>query len=325
MNAPYRDLGEVADRIAMEKGILLNEDDERFLDFVAQDADAGRIQTSDEFGDALMDRMFNQPKIVGPALRMRKFDDKLRFPPGQVTIWFGANGSGKSLITTQVALDMAMQDEYPFIISLEMAPISTLHRMVKQSAGTDRPSREWAQAFIRWSQARVWIYNKREIKSVDKLLNLCLFAARRLGVKQIFIDSLMKCVKGTDDHDGQKQFVEKCTNLAAAAGVHVHIVHHIRKPENDDTIPNKYDARGAGEIIDMVDAAVAVWRNKKKERARQAGQPLDDKGFDVVLAIEKNRHIEFEARVGVNYIPGAQAYTDVAHPIKYPELEDWLE
>jgi twinkle protein len=312
----YVPLGSVVDKL------LLSEDDPDFLAAVESSEDIARLQTADTFGAELMHRLFEQPAIVGTALRIPKLEDKVRFPPKQVTLWYGINGHGKSLITSQVALDMALEGEPVLIASFEMSPIATLARMVKQSAGSGNPTRNWAEAFLAWAHGRVWIYNQRDQVPTKRLLDLCRYAAIKHGIKHIVIDSLMKCVRGEDDYDGQKSFVESLCRLAQGADVHVHLVHHVRKGGDESEMPNKFAVKGSGAITDQVDCCIGVWRNKVKEEKRRNGKEYSEDSPDAVLIIDKNRHIEWEGKVGLYYLPGAQAYTDLrGKPIRY-EFDD---
>ncbi len=315
----YRSIAQLAD------SLVLSENDPDFLQLVEQGDDFIKLQTADHFREELVDRIFNGPKIIGTPCRIQKLEDKLRFPPGQVTLWYGVNGHGKSLITSQIALDLAFAEEAVLMFSFEMAPLATLHRMVKQSAGSDNPSRRWVEAFLNWAHARIWVFNHRGQASTKNILAMARYAAARCEVKHVFIDSLMKCVKGEEDYDGQKAFVDECCKLALAAGVHVHLIHHVRKGQDENSYPSKFDIKGSGSISDQVDCAVGVWRNKRKEQKRQNGAPVEDTEPDAVLLIEKNRHIEWEGKVGLYYVPGAQAYTEVrGRPMQYP-LNDWME
>jgi twinkle protein len=225
-----------------------------------------------------------------------------------------------------MALDMAMLGEPVLICSFEMAPVATLVRMIKQSASTGAVTRRWAEAFLSWAQSKVWVYNKRGQASSEKLLRLAAFAAERHGIKHVFIDSLMKCVAGEDDYNGQKDFVDQCCVLAMAAGVHVHLVHHIRKPSDETQMFSKFDVKGSGAIVDQVDCAIGVWRNKRKEEKRRQGKLAEDEESlpDAVLIVDKNRHIECEGKFGLYYVPGAQSYTDFrGRPVRYDLGEHW--
>ena len=54
-------------------------------------------------------------------------------------------------------------------------------------------------------------------------------------------------------------------------GVHVHVVVHIRKLDDEGKIPGKFDIKGTGGLTDMVDNVLIIWRNKKKEKLLRAG------------------------------------------------------
>ncbi len=96
--------------------------------------------------------------------------------------------------------------------------------------------------------------------------------------------------------------------------VHVHLIHHSRKLSDENTIPGKMDSKGSGAIVDQVDQCFTVWRNKKKEQQKQAGKEVDEKMPDAFVVCDKNRHGEWEGKVGLFYIPGACSYTE--HPNK---------
>ena len=99
----------------------------------------------------------------------------------------------------------------------------------------------------------------------------------------------MKCVSGEDDYNGQKKFVDEITALARDHNIHVHLVHHIRKLQSDELMPNKNDLRGSSSITDQVDNVFIVWRNKKKENEIQKGIDTDMSSPDMILMNEKQR------------------------------------
>lgn len=302
------------------ESMLLSADDPAFVDFMNEPEEAAKLQTSGDFREDLLDRLFNQPRILGTPSCFNKLDDKLRFAPGNVTLWAGSNGSGKSLITGQIALDMAFAGEPVLMCSFEMSPLSTLARMVKQCATAIAPTRDVAEAFITWAQGKIWIYAHQRQAVAEKLLDLCRYAAAKKGIKHVFIDSLMRCVRAEDDYNAQKMFVERCCELALAANVHVHIVCHIRKADDEHGVPGRFDIKGTGAILDQVDTGVIVWRNRPAEEKRRRGDEVDPNTPDCVLNLCKSRHIdEAEGKYGLFYVPGVGSYTDVrGKPIRYP-------
>jgi twinkle protein len=63
---------------------------------------------------------------------------------------------------------------------------------------------------------------------------------------------------------GQKDFVDGLCAIARDTGLHIHLVCHMRKGENEKSAPGKFDVKGAGEIADLADNIVIVWKNLRK-------------------------------------------------------------
>jgi twinkle protein len=136
------------------------------------------------------------------------------------------------------------------------------------------------------------------------------YCATELGIKHIFIDSLMKCVRNEDDFNGQKNFIDELTALARDHNVHIHLVHHIRKLVNEEQHPNKNDLKGSGSISDQVDNVFLMWRNKKKENMRNRGEQVDEGQPDAYLMCEKQRNGEAQEWYGLWYHAGSQQFVE---------------
>jgi len=99
----------------------------------------------------------------------------------------------------------------------------------------------------------------------ETVIGMVRYCAKVLNVNHIFIDNLAKCVKGEDDYNGQKSFVDELTAVARDYNIHIHLVHHLKKPVNEYAIPDKHDNKGSGSVTDQVDNVMLVFRNKTKE------------------------------------------------------------
>jgi twinkle protein len=104
----------------------------------------------------------------------------------------------------------------------------------------------------------------------------------------------MKCVKGEDDFNGQKNFVDDLCAIAKDCDVHIHLVHHLRKPSKESEMPDKHDTKGSGSITDQVDNVMMVWRNKPKEEMGRAKGSHSTKQTepDCYLLCRKQRNYE---------------------------------
>jgi twinkle protein len=273
-----------------------------------------------------------QAAAAGWALPWDKTRDTFRYHPGEVTLWAGSNGTGKSLLTGQIALDMVCRREPVVIASLEMLPRRTLNRMVQQWIGSDPASyhgipkaenllRGLIRDFKGQAEGLLKIYDQVGQISADEALAMARYCADKLGTKHLVLDSLMKCVRGTDDYNAQKDFVNALCSVGKDTGMSIHLVAHTKKLADEGKRPNKYDVSGSSAITDLVDNVMLFWRNKPKEaERRQGGQKLRDEP-DAVLMCCKQRELGEEPEFGLWYHKDSQSYVEhpSAEPINWEE------
>lgn len=251
--------------------------------------------------DELSDNLDN-PVEEKETLMQWESTKTFAFRPGEVTVWAGSNGGGKSLLTGQVALGLIKSGEKVCVQSFEMKPKVSIKRLIRQFAGENidevasRLGLDYKRAlynrFKAFAMGSLWFYDQQGTVTAEQVISVSRYCAVELGVTHIIIDSLMKCVRGEDDYNGQKAFVDEITALARDHNVHVHLVHHIRKLQSDENMPNKNDLRGSSSITDQVDNVFIVWRNKKKENEINRGKETDMSEPDMILMNEKQRNGE---------------------------------
>ena len=295
---------------------LITPDTFDFQAYMAEAEPRAKVLNATAWRDALIESVRAGGQLSGAKLPWSKTHDHLRFRGGEVTLWQGINGHGKSQLLGQATLGFASQGERVCVASFEMKPISTLKRMLRQFAMNDRPGEAAVGKLMDWAKDRYWLYDQLGTVRPEMVYAVIRYCADQLRIKHIVIDSLMKCVRGEDDYNGQKDFVDMLTGLARDLDVHIHLVHHVRKGENEDKVPGKFDGKGSGAISDQVDQVLTVWRNKKKERTVEkllrAGQTVDEetkKSPDAMLICDKNRHGEWEGSVALWYHPQSLQYT----------------
>jgi twinkle protein len=269
----------------------------------------------------LVDELHNPDKrkrVYLPWEKCRSFE----FRAAEVTLWAGQNGHGKTQVVTQVALSLMGQGEKVCIASFEMQPVTILHRMSRMYAGTDPFSQEYQsvegikaldglfQEFGQWSDTRLWLYNQQGSVTAERVIGMTRYCAKEIGITHVVIDSLMKCVQGEDDYNGQKQLIDELCSLARDNAIHVHLVHHTRKPANELHLPDKYDAKGSGSITDQVDNVMIVWRNKGKEDDGKAKGHLSTKRTepDASVLCRKQRNGEDEPTIKLWFDRDSQQY-----------------
>jgi len=281
-------------------------DDIDFAAYLTETDHTQKVRPAGDFVQVAKDRLRSRAKAKRTFLPWPKCNESFEFRRGEVTAWAGQNGHGKTDVTTQVALSLAGQDEKVCIASFEMKPVTTIGRMVRMFAMTNPFSPEYqAEAgldaldtlydqFGQWSDGRMWLYDQTGTAKPNTVLGMVKYCAQELGVTHVFIDSLMKCVKAEDDYNGQKEFVDQLCAMAKDLDIHIHLVHHLKKPPKESDMPDKHDTKGSGSITDQIDNLFMVWRNKPKEDAWKANGNASTKQTepDSYLLCRKQRNYE---------------------------------
>ncbi|WP_261509141.1 AAA family ATPase [Burkholderia multivorans] len=271
-----------------------------------KDTDDGRadVRRASEFTEDLIEHVHSPKSVaIGTASPWASVGDSLRFREGEVTLWGGVNGHGKSAVLGEVMLHAMSTGDRACIASMEMRPIATMERLTRQAAAAAVPAPDFIRGFGRWTDERLWLYAHVGTVERTRMLAVARYCRKELGVHHVVIDSLLKCGIAPDDYAGQKNFVDALCSLARDTGVHIHLVHHARKGERESVVPDKFDMKGAGEITDLVDNVLIVHRNKSKEALLRKETLSDEKRkeaelqADTVLICAKQRHHTWEGNV----------------------------
>ena len=284
------------------------------IDFAAYEREtdaAANVKPASVWMDELIHKLQNPDRTKKVLLPWEQAHGLFAFRPGEVTLWAGQNGHGKTQIVSQVVLSLMGQEEKVVVGSFEMKPGTTLSMMCRMYAQTNPFSPEYQgeqgvqiltelyKEFGEWTDNRLWVYDRQGTVDARQVLGMARYCAKELGVTHIVIDSLMKCVMGEDDYNGQKAFVDELTALARDNMVHVHLIHHLRKPSKETDIPDKHDTKGSGAITDLVDNLMLVWRNKGKEddiKAKGRASTKKDE-HDAAILCRKQRNGEDEPTI----------------------------
>lgn len=269
--------------------VLLDPDDIDFEHYMRETEMPHKVRSVKHWQDELLDEFGPGRVERGERLPWDRLADRVALRPGEVSLWFGFNGHGKSLILGQVVLGACAQGARACIASFEMRPRKTLGRMARQVVGRSDLSPSDVRRFCEWGDGKVWVYDQTSTVEPERVYAVIRYAVEKLDVTHFVVDNLTKCVAGDDDYTGQKAVVDKLTALAQALGVHIHLVHHARKDRDETRPPRKMDALGASAITNLVDNVFIVWRNKAKaEKAEKGDAPLHEP--DAILICDKQRH-----------------------------------
>lgn len=282
-------------------------DDIDFIEFAAsQESQFFTDLSADR--DGIVQRFASGVEVVGDPLPWEKTHDTFRLRPGEVTLWAGINGHGKSLVLSHVIANLLVSTTVT-LASMEMSIQATGHRILRQMCATARPTESIIHETIDWtSDNRLWVYDQLDTVASDRILGMAIYAMKELNCRHVVIDSLMKCGIGPEDYEKQQRFVDRLCWAAKTYGGHIHLVHHVRKGQSEDQAPNKFDVKGAGGITDLVDNVIIVHRNKGKERRLERNEPVDDLEPDTRLLVEKQRHGEWEGGIALYFDGNSHQY-----------------
>lgn len=249
-------------------------------------------------------------------------ETSFHFRPGEVTVYAGSNGGGKSLITGQIALSLIKQKQKVCLASFEMKPKKTIYRMLRQFTGENLENpllkdkdflyEKALQKFNKFTDNYLWLYDQQGTITTPQIIAVTRYCAVELGIQHMFIDSLMKCMQAEDDYNAQKAFVDQLTSIARDHDMHIHLIHHIRKLGNQELMPSKTDLKGTGAIADQVDNVLLMHRNKKKEHEISQGKTVGDDVPDAYLMCEKQRNGEHEDWYSLWYNKESQQFIDTS-------------
>jgi twinkle protein len=311
---------------------VISPDDIDFALYLTETEAMQRVRPASGYIDEMLDRMFNATRERCAYLPWDKTREAFQFRPGEVTLWPGINGHGKSLVTGMVSMSLMGQREKVCIASFEMKPYKTLERMSRQWLGY-RPAQrgdpqelidtymDAARQFGEWTDGKLWLYDQQGTTTPENIVSVARYCAKELGIQHIFIDSLMKCVKNEDDYNGQKYVIDEFCSIAKDHNAHIHVIHHSKKLDDENRQPGKFDSKGSGSITDQVDNIMVHWRNKAKENARRAREAYKQEDPDAMLICHKQRNGEDEPKIALWFDPDSQQFTEFqgASPMNFSE------
>lgn len=241
---------------------------------------------------------------VGFTVPYGKLDRKLLFRPGEVTLWTGASGSGKSQIISDCTPHWIEEGARVCMASFEMHPAQTLRRMVKQTGNVDRPTEVFLGDVLGYLDNGLLLYEKVGKSGVTPLLEIFDYARAKYGCSMFIIDSLMRLGIASEDYSGQEKAVYQIVDWTIQHNVHTHLVAHARKGEKGGGAPETEDIKGAMEIGANAFNILSVWRNKRLEEEISAAdnealkKQLGEKP-GVILNVAKQRNGDFEGKIGL--------------------------
>ncbi|WP_298030037.1 AAA family ATPase [uncultured Dysosmobacter sp.] len=243
------------------------------------------------------------------------------FYGGELSIWTGKRGGGKSTLLGQLLLEAVNQGQRVCAYSGELAAWRFKQWVMLQAAGpehvTAAQDRFSGKMFYtvspliqkqidEWWRGRFFLYDNRISSASDEnsLLTIFEYAVRRYGCSVFLVDNLMttrfSASRDSDFYRAQSNFTGRLVEVAKKHEVHIHLVAHPRKGDNSRML-DADDVGGSGDVTNRADNVFSVKRLEDGE--------AETRGFQTVLRVLKNRSFGETISIGLNYdIPSRRFY-----------------
>lgn len=232
---------------------------------------------------------------------------------GQVSIVSGTNGSAKSTILNQIALNIIMQGYSVGIFSGELTDWRLMNWLYLQAAGKDNVKQaknkqgESLNFYVvtdyikdqidNWLDDKLYIYDNDKGVSIEQIgKSIQSLLINKPNVKFIILDNLMSMniqKYSNDKYEAQKEVVLNLCQLAKRMNVHIVFVCH---PTKIRDFIRKEDISGSSDLANAVDNIFIFHRNTSDFRKRSKdffgwddNHPLYQ--TDNIIEVAKNREL----------------------------------
>jgi twinkle protein len=239
------------------------------------------------------------------------------FRPGEITLWTGATGNGKSTFLNFLQMNLSCNEKQVFVASMEVKAETTLRRTIEAywGAGGIIKDRQEQTHVIKWLDdfgQQIVFADKVGYMEAEELFEMMEFSFRRHGCSHFIIDSLMRIAGLEEDAKATGDFMNRLANFAKNTGVHVHLVAHPRKMQSGQRA-GTMDIKGSSLIANNADNIVGVARNQEKWDLQKEGltDPDDlNKMHDTEITVEKQRESGWTGTFYLDFDPRRLTYKE---------------
>jgi twinkle protein len=207
-----------------------------------------------------------------------RFDEYLRFFPGELTIVTGVPSHGKSIFLEQLSINLTINAGWAFgVFSPESFPVAMyILRLIKKITGKQVIPKWISEADM--GKMKDWLMDKFNIiypENEHHFLETILEKARQLvlrkGINGLIIDPWNKIESNLPNNYNEGKFVNeqlsKIIKFCQQNGVHAFLVAHPTKMPKDKQghfeVPNLYSISGSANFFNMTQNGFTVYRNSE--------------------------------------------------------------
>jgi len=239
------------------------------------------------------------------------------FREGELTVWTGKRGEGKSTVLGQVLVEAVNQGHKVCAYSGELDAARFKDWITLQAAGPDmleqvEDPETGATVYLvpstvstlidEWWDRRFYLYDIgiSSAHDEDSILNEFEYARRCLGCDVFLVDNIMtaKIKADRDYYRAQSAFTRRLAEFSKATKSHVHLVAHPRKTERGRSVEDSDEVAGAADITNLADNVISV------RRLAESGAD----GRDTELSVLKARERGIRGKVGLCFDPPSRRF-----------------
>lgn len=209
-----------------------------------------------------------------------EMDMKLRgLRKGAVSLWSGLNGSAKSTLLSQIALNAIDDGNIVLCYSGELTDRNFFDWMDLQAAGKKNtisyennnyyePMQGVVEKIANWESNKLWLYNNNYGNDYQKIRDEIIKKIDECKIDLLILDNLMAlniAVFSEEKYGAQTKFILDLCSIAKTKNVHIAIVAHPRKSMG---FLRREDISGSADLSNAVDYVFIVHRNNKDFKAR---------------------------------------------------------
>lgn len=285
LNNQIRELNKInreRDLIKIEKYLKENRNQENIVQDVKRMLD--RVNKVDS------NRLVNLATVKADTKKTNRYKSNIKgldrktngFQMGQLTIWTGKSGHGKSTFISQMLVE-AIEQGYKVCSYSGELKLETFKKWIDlQIAGDENidliEDREYGRfkkiinpetlsKIENWYNEKIYCYDNRQIQeNIENnfVIHVIEEAIRNYGCKVFLIDNLMTCSfensKIQDFYKAQSDFVGRLSYLTKAYDVHIHLVAHPRKTIGN--VITQDDISGTSDTFKRADNVFCIERKE---------------------------------------------------------------
>lgn len=248
------------------------------------------------------------------------------FRDGELTVWTGRRGEGKSTVLGQILVESVNQGRKACAYSGELSGDRFKDWIMAQAAGPDvleqrQDPDTGADVYLvpapvaalidEWWDRKFYLYDLgiSSAHDEDSILNEFEYANRCLGCDVFLVDNIMtaRLKADRDYYRAQSMFTRRLAEFCKATKTHVHLVAHPRKVERGKSVDDSDEVSGAADITNLADNVISV---------RRLAEPGED-GHDTELSVLKARERGVRGKIRLCFdLPSRRFYTPYGTPGK---------